>query len=159
MLISHLDFRIEASLRYVHSLEPGTDFFDHLSNFFKNIEIEVAIAAPLSLMEGGPAESDSSLLDVTSSLIILRLKSHLLLLLSTWIIRIDLLVFELGMKLVDPLIVNPEQHYRVGVPVVVIVALKLGQVHLVHECSSVCSENGSRLLMDAAHNYCLLHTF
>jgi hypothetical protein len=110
-------------------------------------------------MEGRPAESDPSLLNVTSSLIILRLKSHLLLLLSTRIIGIDLLVFELGMKLVDPLIVNPEQHYRVGVAVVVIVALKLRQVHLVHERASICSENRSRLLVDAAHYYCLLHAF
>jgi hypothetical protein len=110
-------------------------------------------------MEGRPAKSDPSLLNVTSSLIILRLKSHLLLLLSTRIIGIDLLVFELGMKLVDPLIVNPEQHYRVRVAVVVIVALKLRQVNLVHERASICSENRSRLLVDAAHYYCLLHAF
>ena len=125
VFIPHFDLWIEASLWDVHALESSTDFFNHLSNFFKNVEIEVAIAAPLPFMEGWPAKPDPSLLNVTSSLIILRLKSHLLLLLSTWIIGIDLLVFELRVKLVDPLIVNPEKHYRVGVAVVVIVALKL----------------------------------
>jgi hypothetical protein len=110
VLISHLDFRIEASLWDVHALEPSTDFFYHLSNFFKNVEIEVAIAAPLPLMEGRSAKSDSSLLNISASLIILRLKSHLLLLLSAWIIGINLLMFKLRVKFVDPLIVDPEQH-------------------------------------------------
>jgi hypothetical protein len=63
------------------------------------------------------------------------------------------------MKLVDPLIEDSQKHYRVGISIVVVVALKLSQVDLVHEGSAVGTEYRPRLLMDASHNNCLLHTF
>ncbi len=93
-------------------------------------------------MERRSAKSDPSLLNITAALIILGLERHLLLLLSTWVIWVDLLVLELRVKLVDPLIVYSEQHDRVRVTVVVIVALKLCQIDLVHEGTSVGFEDG-----------------
>lgn len=141
MLISHLNLRIEAPLWNIHALESCTNFLNHLGDFFEDVEIKVAIAAPLPLMVGGSAKSDPSLLDIATTLVVLGLERNLLLLLSTRIIGIDLLVFELRMKLVYPLIVDPEQHDRVGITVVVIVALELCQIDLVHEGTSVGSED------------------
>jgi hypothetical protein len=110
ILISHLDLRIEAPLGYVHALEPSPDLFDHLRDLLEYGQVEVAVAAPLPLMEGGTAESHASLLDISTALVILRLERHLLLLLSTWIIRVDLLMLELRVEFVDPLIVDSQKH-------------------------------------------------
>jgi hypothetical protein len=45
------------------------------------------------------------------------------------------------MELVDPFIEDAEEHYRIRIAIVVVVALQLRQVYLVHEGASVRTED------------------
>jgi hypothetical protein len=89
-------------------LKSVANLFDHLCDLLEYVEVKVAVSAPLPFMEGWPAEAHPLLLNVTSALIVLRLESDLLLLRVSRVIRVDLLMLELRVKLVDPLVENPQ---------------------------------------------------
>jgi hypothetical protein len=159
MRIVHLHLRVETELRDVHPLKPVADLFNHLSDLFKDVQVKISIATPLSLLVARPTESDSLLHNVPASIVVLNLVESSRLLLLHRVIRIDLFVLEMRVKLMDPLQEDAKEHNRVGVSIVVVVALEFCQIHLVHKGASVGLKEGPCLLMDASHNNRLLHAF
>ncbi len=68
------------------------------------------------------------------------------------------LVLEVGVKLVDPLLIDTQEHDAVGVTALIVHDLELGQVHRISFLAAA-AEDGPCLRVETAYRDCLRHAF
>ena len=122
------------------------DLFSKSGDLSKNVDIEAAVLAPLLLRDERPPDENSPAITAIS-LLLVSLLSLCLFVLSS--------MLEIRMELVDPLLIDAQEHQGVGITLLIIHALQLADVDRVS--AALDTEDTSSLRVDGTDIDSLLH--